>query len=52
MTPRGTRRLVDKTNLGLTVAGASASLKDLRVWEARPNPGWAATRAKLASVPR
>jgi hypothetical protein len=40
---------VDKANLGLTVAGASASFKDLRVWEAQPNPTWATTKAKLAS---
>jgi hypothetical protein len=43
---------VDKTNFGLTVAGASASFKDLRIWEAAPNPGWAAARAKLASASR
>lgn len=38
---------VDKTNFGLTVAGESASFKDLRVWEALPNSGWEATRSKL-----
>jgi nicotinamidase-related amidase len=37
----------DKTILGLVVLGASASFKDLSVWEALPNPEWAATRAKL-----
>jgi hypothetical protein len=39
---------VDKSNFGLTVAGASVSFKDLRVWDAQPNPAWAANRAKLA----
>lgn len=38
---------VDKANLGLTVAGASASFKDLSVWEATPNPDWEKDRARL-----
>jgi hypothetical protein len=38
----------DKSLFGLVVLGASASFKDLSVWEAQPNPEWAATRAKLA----
>lgn len=38
---------VDKANLGLTVAGASASFRDLRVWEAHPKAGWEQTRAKV-----
>ena len=38
---------VDKTNLGLTVAGESVSFKNLRVWEATPKADWAATKAKL-----
>jgi hypothetical protein len=38
-----------KANFGLTVAGQSASFKELRVWEARPNAGWEATRAKLVA---
>ena len=37
----------EKANLGLTVAGASAAFKDLRVWEATPNPSWEKTRATL-----
>ena len=37
----------DKANFGLTVAGESASFKDLRVWEATPKADWEATRAKL-----
>jgi hypothetical protein len=40
---------VEKTNFGLIVSGASVSLKNLMIWEAEPNAGWAATRAKLAS---
>lgn len=38
-----------KANFGFTVAGESVSFKNLRVWEARPNKGWEATRAKLAA---
>ena len=38
---------VDKANFGLTVAGESASFKDLKVWEATPNKSWEATKAKL-----
>jgi hypothetical protein len=38
-----------KANFGFTVAGQSAGFKELRVWEARPNPGWEATRAKLVA---
>jgi hypothetical protein len=39
-----------KANFGLTINGASASFKDLRVWEAQPNKNWAETKAKLASA--
>jgi hypothetical protein len=39
---------VTKNNIGLTVAGESASFKDLRVWEAKPNSTWEATKAGLA----
>jgi len=35
------------TNIGLTVAGESASFKNLRIWSATANPKWPATRAKL-----
>lgn len=41
---------VAKTNVGLTVAGASASFKELRIWEATPKSDWASTKAKLASA--
>jgi hypothetical protein len=40
---------VEKTNFGLIVSGASASFKDLVIWEAQPNPGWSAARDKLAA---
>lgn len=39
---------IAKTNIGLTVAGESASFKDLRVWEAKPNSNWEATKAALS----
>src|SRR4051812_7938431 len=32
---------VEKTNLGLIVSGVSVSLKNLVIWEAQPNAGWA-----------
>ena len=38
---------VDKTNIGLTVAGESVSFQNLRIWEATPKADWAATKAKL-----
>ncbi|MFO0967780.1 MAG: family 16 glycoside hydrolase [Gemmataceae bacterium] len=45
----GTHDAIDvkKANFGLTVAGESASFKNLRVWEAQANKSWDATRAKL-----
>ena len=42
----------DKANFGLTVSGDSASFKNLRVWEAQPNPGWEAAKAKLVKAPK
>lgn len=36
-----------KTMLILEAAAGSVWFKDLRVWEAQPNPNWAATKAKL-----
>jgi hypothetical protein len=38
---------VPKKDIGLTVAGESASFKDLQVWEARPSSSWNATKATL-----
>jgi len=43
---------IDKANFGLTVAGESVQFKNLRVWEALPNPGWAKTRAELEKRPK
>jgi len=31
---------VDKANFGFTVAGETASIKDVKVWEALPRSGW------------
>jgi nicotinamidase-related amidase len=42
----------DKADFGLVVGGASASFKELRIWEALPNSDWASTRAKLAQTTR
>lgn len=39
-----------KANLGFTVAGQTASFKNLRVWEAQPNKEWSANKAKLAAA--
>jgi hypothetical protein len=39
----------DKANFGFTVAGQSASFRNVRVWEALPNPAWSATKAKLSA---
>ncbi len=38
---------VKMANVGLTVAGESASFKNLTIWEATPSSAWAATKAKL-----
>jgi len=37
----------EKVNFVLTVAGESATFKDLRVWEATPKKDWDAAKAKL-----
>ena len=34
-------------NFGLTVAGSSASFKNLRIWDAQPSTTWEATKAKI-----
>lgn len=36
-----------KSNIGLTVAGQSASFRNLKIWEATPNPDWASVKATL-----
>jgi hypothetical protein len=38
---------VDKASFAVSVAGESASIKDFRIWEAKPNKEWEATKAKL-----
>jgi hypothetical protein len=42
---------VDKASFAISVSGVSASIKNLRVWEATPNKNWEATRAKLRAAP-
>lgn len=37
----------EKSNFGFTVAGAGASFRRARVWDALPNPDWEATKSKL-----
>ncbi len=44
----GARR--SEANFGFTVAGEGASFRNLRVWEALPNPNWAATKKALAGA--
>ena len=40
-----------KANLGFTVAGQSASFRNLRVWEATANKDWAKTKATIPPAP-
>jgi hypothetical protein len=42
---------VDKASFAISVSGVSASIKNLRVWEATPNKDWEATRVKLRAAP-
>lgn len=42
----------EKANFGFTVAGDGASFRNLRVWEALPNPNWAANKKALAPTPQ
>ena len=45
-------RIADpKANVGLTVTGEAVSFRNVHVWEAQPNPDWAANKSKLAAVP-
>ncbi|HEY5314487.1 MAG TPA: hypothetical protein VIK18_18285 [Pirellulales bacterium] len=41
---------VKKSNIGLTVAGESASFKQLHIWEAKPRADWPAAKARLLSA--
>lgn len=36
-----------KSNFGLTVAGQTASFRNLKIWEAAPNPDWQTVKASL-----
>ena len=38
---------VEKSNLGFTVAGQTASFRNLKIWEATPNPAWDSVKASL-----
>jgi hypothetical protein len=37
----------EKSNIGLTVAGQTASFRNLKIWEATPNPEWATVKSSL-----
>lgn len=41
---------VAKANFGFTVAGESASFRNLRVWEAQANPAWEQNKKLLATM--
>jgi hypothetical protein len=49
-TAYGTHAAIDKAkaNVGITVAGESASFKNLTIWEGTPSKEWDANKAKLA----
>ncbi|HYR57068.1 MAG TPA: hypothetical protein VEO95_00495 [Chthoniobacteraceae bacterium] len=40
-----------KANIGFTVSGESISLRNLRVWEAKPNPDWEKTKSTIPPAP-
>lgn len=40
----------EKANFGFTVAGESASYRNLRVWEAKPNPAWEQNKKQISSL--
>ena len=40
-----------KANIGFTVSGETVSLRNLRVWEAKPNPNWEKTKASIPPAP-
>jgi hypothetical protein len=39
----------EKANFGFTVAGDSALYRNLRVWEAKPNPAWEQNKKQIAA---
>lgn len=40
----------EKANFGFTVVGESCSYRNLRVWEARPNPAWEQNKKKIPAA--
>ena len=42
--------LTPKANFGFTVAGESASYRNLRVWEAKPNPAWEQNKKQISAA--
>jgi hypothetical protein len=40
----------EKTNFGFTVAGESASFRNLKIWSATPNPGWEKAKASIPAA--
>jgi len=42
--------LTPKANFGFTVAGESATYRNLRVWEALPNPAWEQNRKQIPAA--
>lgn len=42
--------LAPKANFGFTVAGESASYRNLRVWEAKPNPAWEQNKKQIPAT--
>ncbi len=40
----------EKANFGFTVVGDSALYRNLRVWEARPNPAWEENKKRIVDV--
>lgn len=45
-------RIADpKANLGFTVSGQGVSFRNLRVWEAQPNPEWNSNKSRLTATP-
>ncbi|MCX6910496.1 MAG: hypothetical protein NTY01_20980 [Verrucomicrobia bacterium] len=40
----------EKANFGFTVAGESGSYRNLRVWEAKPNPAWEQNKKQIPAA--
>jgi hypothetical protein len=41
----------EKATFGFPVTGESLAVKGVRIWEAQPNPDWAANKSKLGTTP-